>query len=108
MEPLEVIILLVMALFVSAVIVLCALHVRRHPEKMAGYNTMPREKLAKIDLPRIGRFISNMMLASIPFTLASPFMPSHDLAAAMLASPLMISGIAAVLYVNIFEKRFYR
>ena len=99
---------LVMALSLSAVIVLCALHVRRHPEKMAGYNTMPREKLARIDLPRIGRFISNMMLASIPFTLASPFMPNQDMAVAMLASPFIILVIVAVLYINIFEKRFYR
>ena len=108
MEPLVVIIHLVMALFVSAVFALCALDVRRHPEKIAGYNTMPREKLARIDLPRIGRFIPNMILASIPFMLVSPFMPNQDMAIAMLAAPPIIMVIVAVFYVNIFEKRFYK
>ena len=108
MEPLVMIIRLISAFFVSAVFALCALHVRRHPEKMGGYNTMSREKLARIDLPRIGRFVSNMLFAAIPFILVSPFMPSEELFAAMLASPPIILGIAAALYINIFEKRFYR
>lgn len=108
MEPLDVIILLVLAVFVSAVLALSALHVRRHPEKITGYNTMPREKLAKIDLPRIGRFVSNMLFASIPFTLTSPFMPNQDMAAAMLASPSIVLGVVAALYINVFEKKFYK
>lgn len=28
---------------------------------MSGYNTISRDRLSKIDLPRIGRFVSNMM-----------------------------------------------
>lgn len=108
MEPIVVAANLIVALLVSAVIVFCGLYVRRHPEKMSGYNTMSREKLAKIDLPRVGRFISNMMFATIPFMLAAPFMPSMELFEAMLVSPLLIFGIVAVLYVNIFEKRFMK
>lgn len=108
MEPAVVIILFVVALLVSVVIVFCGLDVRRHPEKISGYNTMSRDKLAKIDLPRVGRFISNMMFAAIPFMLAAPFMPSMELFEAMLVSPLLIFGIVAVLYVNIFEKRFMK
>lgn len=108
MEPIVVVANLIVALLVSAVIVFCGLYVRRHPEKMSGYNTMSREKLAKIDLPRVGRFISNMMFATIPFMLAAPFMPSMELFEAMLVSPLLIFGIVAVLYVNIFEKRFIK
>lgn len=108
MEPIVVVANLIVALLVSAVIVFCGLYVRRHPEKMSGYNTMSREKLAKIDLPRVGRFISNMMFATIPFMLAAPFMPSMELFEAMLVSPLLIFGIVAVLYVNIFEKRFMK
>ena len=108
MEPAVVIILFVGTLLVSAVIVLLGLYVRRHPEQISGYNTMSREKLAKIDLPRIGRFISNMIFATIPFMLAAPFMPNLKLFEAMLVSPLLIFGIVAVLYVNIFEKKFMK
>lgn len=108
MEANVVITLFVGSLLVSAVIVLLGLYVRRHPENISGYNTMPRKKLAKIDLPRVGRFISNMMFATIPFMLAAPFMPSMELFEAMLVSPLLIFGIVAVLYVNIFEKRFMK
>lgn len=107
-EPTVVTINLIVALLVSVVIALCGLYVRRHPEKISGYNTMSREKLAKIDLTRVGRFISNMMFATIPFMLAAPFMPSMELFEAMLVSPLLIFGIVAVLYVNIFEKRFMK
>ncbi len=108
MEPTVVVANLIVALLMSVVIVFCGLYVRRHPEKMSGYNTMSRDKLAKIDLPRVGRFISNMMFATIPFMLAAPFMPSMELFEAMLVSPLLIFGIVAVLYVNIFEKRFMK
>lgn len=108
MEPTVVIILFVGTLLVSVVIALCGLYVRRHPEQISGYNTMSREKLAKIDLPRVGRFISNMIFATIPFMLAAPFMPNLKLFEAMLVSPLLIFGIVAVLYVNIFEKRFMK
>lgn len=108
MEPTVVVVNLIVALLVSAVIVLLGLYVRRHPEKISGYNTMSRDKLAKIDLPRVGRFISNMMFATIPFMLAAPFMPNLKLFEAMLVSPLLIFGIVAVLYVNIFEKRFMK
>ena len=108
MEPTVVIILFVGTLFVSVVIALCGLYVRCHPEQISGYNTMSREKLAKIDLPRIGRFISNMIFATIPFMLAAPFMPNLKLFEAMLVSPLLIFGIVAVLYVNIFEKKFMK
>ena len=48
MEPTVVIILFVGTLLVSVVIVFCGLYVRRHPEKISGYNTMSREKLAKM------------------------------------------------------------
>lgn len=108
MELSVVIIQLVFALFLATVWAWCAHYVRRHPEKMSGYNAMPREKLDKIDLPRIGRFVSNMMFTAIPFILASPFMPNQDISVAMLASPPIILCIVAALYINIFEKRFYK
>ena len=108
MDTAEVITLSIVALLVSAIVVSIGLYVRRHPEKMSGYNTMSRDRLSKIDLPRIGRFVSNMMFAAIPFMLASPFMPSVRLSMALLASPLFIATIAAVIYLNVFEKRFLK
>ena len=52
MDTAEVITLSIVALLVSAIVVSIGLYVRRHPEKMSGYNTMSRDKLSKIDLPR--------------------------------------------------------
>ena len=63
---------------------LIALLVRRHPETMAGYNTMPRKKREKIDLHRIGRLVSNGMYVGIPFMLLAPLMPTKGLFMTML------------------------
>ena len=104
----EVITQSIVALLVSAIVATIGLYIRRHPEKMSGYNTMSRERLSKIDLPRIGRFVSNMIFAAIPFMLASPFMPNVRLSMALLASPLFITTIAAAIYLNVFEKRFLK
>jgi hypothetical protein len=108
METVNVVICLVFALLMSFIVVRFGLYIRRHPEKMSGYNTMPREKLDKINLPRVGRFVSNMMFAAIPFMLSAPFMPNVELSVAMLSSPLLITAITAALYINIFKKKFYK
>ena len=92
----------------SFIVVRLGLYIRRYPEKMSGYNTMPREKLDKIDLPRVGRFVSNMMFADIPFMFSAPFMPNVELSVTMLSSPLLIIVIVAALYINIFKKQFYK
>lgn len=108
MEAVDVVICLVFALLMSLIVVRLGLYIRRHPEKMSGYNTMPREKLDKIDLPRVGRFVSNMMFVAIPFMLSAPFMPNVELSVTMLSSPLLIIVIVAALYINIFKKQFYK
>ena len=108
METVDVVICLVFALLMSFIVVRLGLYIRRHPEKMSGYNTMPREKLDKIDLPRVGRFVSNMMFVAIPFMLSAPFMSNVELSVTMLSSPLLITVIVAALYINIFKKQFYK
>ena len=108
MEAVDVVICLVFALLMSFIVVRLGLYIRRYPEKMSGYNTMPREKLDKIDLPRVGRFVSNMMFVAIPFMLSAPFMPNVELSVTMLSSPLLIIVIVAALYINIFKKQFYK
>ena len=54
------------ALIFAAVWCLIALLLRHYPETMAGYNTMPKAKREKIDIQKLGRFISNAMFAGVP------------------------------------------
>ena len=49
------------ALIFAALWCLIALLLRHYPETMAGYNTMPREKRAEIDIQKLGRLMSNVM-----------------------------------------------
>ena len=85
---------------------LIALLVRRHPETMAGYNTMPRKKREKVDLHRIGRLVSNGMYAGIPFMLLAPLMPTKGLFMTMLVGVPVGLLLAVVIYVNLSAKKF--
>lgn len=85
---------------------LIALFVRRHPETMAGYNTMPRKKREKIDLHRIGRLVSNGMYVGIPFMLLAPLMPTKGLFMTMLVWIPVGLLVAVVIYVNRCAKKF--
>ena len=94
------------ALIFAAVWALIALLLRHYPETMAGYNTMPKAKREKIDIQKLGRFISNVMWAGIPSVLLSPLMPSEGLYALMLCwipcGMLVVAGI----YVNVRKEKF--
>lgn len=94
------------AVIFVAVWCLIALLLRHYPETMAGYNTMPKVKREKIDIEKIGRLVSNVMFAGVPFTLLSPLMPSEELYALMLvgvpAGMLVVAGI----YVNVRKEKF--
>ena len=94
------------ALIFAAVWVLIALLLRHYPETMAGYNTMPREKRAEIDIQKLGRLMSNVMLAGVPSVLLSPLMPSVGLYSLLLCwipcSMLIVAGI----YVNVRKEKF--
>ena len=83
-----------------------ALFVRRHPETMAGYNTMPRKKRERIDLHRIGRLVSNGMYVGIPCMLLAPLMPTKGLFMTMLVwIPVGLLVVVAI-YVNRCAKKF--
>ena len=90
----------------SIIWVLIALLLRHYPETMAGYNTMPRERRAEIDIQKLGRFISNVMFAGVPSVLLSPLMPSVGLYSLLLCwipcSMLIVAGI----YVNVRKDKF--
>ena len=58
---------------------LIALLLRRYPDTMSGYNTMPKAKREKFDIQKLGRFISNAMFTGIPSVLLSPLMPNATL-----------------------------
>lgn len=94
------------AVIFAAVWCLIALLLRHYPETMAGYNTMPKAKREKIDIHKLGRFVSNAMFAGVPSALLAPFMPSEELYMLLLCwipcGVLVVAGI----YVNVRIKKF--
>ena len=94
------------ALIFAAVWCLIALLLRHYPETMAGYNTMPKAKREKIDIHKLGRFISSAMFAGVPSVMLSPLMPSVTLYSLLLCwipcGMLVVAGI----YVNVRIKKF--
>ena len=94
------------AIIFAAGWVLIALLLRHYPETMAGYNTMPREKREKVDIQKLGRFISSVMFAGVPSVLLSPLMPSVGLYSLLLCwipcGMLLVAGI----YVNVKKEKF--
>ena len=94
------------AVIFSTVWVLIALLLRHYPETMAGYNTMPREKRAEIDIHKLGRFISNVMFAGVPSVLLSPLMPSVGLYSLLLCWIPCTMLIVAGIYVNVRKDKF--
>jgi len=94
------------ALIFAAVWCLIALFLRHYPETMAGYNTMPKARREKIDIHRLGRLVSNVMFAGVPFALLSPLMPSEELYMLMLVGVPAGMLIACAIYVNVRIKKF--
>lgn len=94
------------ALIFAVVWCLIALLVRRYPETMAGYNTMPKAKREKVDIQKLGRLISNVMFAGVPFALLSPLMPSYELYTLMLVWIPAGLVVAVAIYVNVCKKKF--
>ena len=94
------------AVIFAAVWCLIALLLRHYPETMAGYNTMPKQKREKIDIHKLGRFISNAMFAVVPSVLLAPLMPNATLYSLLLCwipcGVLVVVGI----YVNVRIKKF--
>ena len=94
------------AIIFAVIWVLIALLLRHYPETMASYNTMPKAKREKIDIHKLGRFISNVMFAGVPSVLISPLMPSVGLYSLLLCwipcSMLVMAGI----YVNVRKDKF--
>lgn len=94
------------AVIFAVVWCLIALLLRHYPETMAGYNTMPMHKRAKIDIQKLGRFISNAMFVGVPSVLLSPLMPSEGLYSLLLCwipcGVLVVAGI----YVNVRKEKF--
>ena len=94
------------AVIFAVVWCLIALFLRHYPETMAGYNTMPKAKREKIDIEKIGRLVSNVMFAGVPFTLLSPLMPNEGLYSLLLCwipcGMLLVAGI----YVNVRKEKF--
>ncbi len=94
------------AVIFAAVWCLIALLLRHYPETMAGYNTMPKQKREKIDIHKLGRFISNAMFVGVPSVMLAPLMPSEGLYSLLLCwipcGMLVVAGI----YVNVRKEKF--
>ncbi len=90
----------------AAVWSLIALFLRHYPETMAGYSTMSKSEREKIDIQKLGRFVSNAMLAGVPSVLLSPLMPTMPLYTLLLCwIPCGIVVVAGI-YVNVCKKKF--
>ena len=94
------------AVIFAAVWCLIALLLRHYPETMAGYNTMPKQKREKIDIQKLGRFISNAMFAGIPSVLLSPLMPNATLYSRLLCWIPCALLVVAGIYVNVRKEKF--
>ena len=94
------------AIIFSILWVLIALFLRRYPETMAGYNTMPKKEREKIDIQKLGRFVSNAMLAGVTSVLLSPLMPTMPLYTLLLCWIPCAIVIVAGIYVNVCKKKF--
>ena len=94
------------ALVFGVVWCLIALFLRSYPETMAGYNTAPKHKREKIDIQKLGRFISNAMFVGVPSVLLAPLMPSAELYSLLLCwIPCAILVVAGI-YVNVRKEKF--
>ena len=96
------------AIIFAVVWSLIALFLRKYPETMSGYNTMPKPKREKINIERIGRLVSNTMFAGVPFALLSPLMPSKGLFMLLLVGIPCGMLLAVAIYVNVCHKKFER
>lgn len=94
------------AVIFAVVWCLIALLLRHYPETMAGYNTMPKQKREKIDIQKLGRFISNTMFAGVPSVLLAPLMPSEELYSLILVGVPAGLLVACAIYVNVRIKKF--
>ena len=94
------------ALIFAIVWCLIALFLRRYPETMAGYNTMPKREREKIDIDKVARLLTRSMFAGVPFALLSPLMPSEGLYVLMLVGVPAGLLIAVAIYVNVCKKKF--
>ena len=94
------------AVIFAVVWCLIALLLRHYPETMAGYNTMPKAKREKIDIHKLGCYISNVMFAGVPSVLLSPLMPSVTLYSLLLCWIPCTMLIVAGIYVNVRKEKF--
>ena len=94
------------AVIFAIVWTLIALFIRKYPETMSGYNTMPKLKREKIDIQKVGRLVSTSMLAGVPSVLLSPLMPNKELFMLLLVGIPIVVLLTVAVYVNVCHKRF--
>ena len=85
---------------------LIALFIRKYPETMSGYNTMPKHKREKVDIQKVGRLVSTSMFAVVPSALLSPLMPTKKLFMLLLVGIPTVVVLVVAVFVNVCHKRF--
>ena len=100
--------MIVVSVIFGVVWLAIALFIRKYPETMAGYNTMPKAEREKIDIEKIGRLISNSMFVGVVTAMIAPLMPTRILWVIMFVGIPAGSLIATAIYVNVRKKKFLR
>lgn len=101
----EIIVLIIYGLILVGVAAL----VRRYPETISGISTMPKEKREKLNLPKIGAFLSKWLNVSATVVFLAILIPKHDLrwqVACLL--PIFLILLSAAYLIKYKNTRFKR
>ena len=49
-------------LFVSLILICCGFLVKKYPDLIAGYNTLPQEEKGKIDIKNLSQFLKYLLI----------------------------------------------
>jgi hypothetical protein len=83
--------------------------VRKYPETIAGINTMPKQERERLDLPKIGRFLSGWMRASAVVIFLSLLIPKPELRWQVACwMPCLFTMLAVGYFIKYKKSRFQR
>ena len=94
------------AVIFAIVWTLIALFIRKYPETMSGYSTMPKHKRERVDIQKVENLVSTSMFAGVPSALLSPLMPNKELFMLLLVGIPIVVLLTVATYVNVCHKRF--
>lgn len=90
----------------GGILILCGLLVKRFPNLIAGYNTMPKEEKAKVDIDGLSSMMRNMLIGLGIFVILWQWI-SMSLTLDVWADWLQIGIIAAVVIFMLIKAQSY-